>query len=198
MMHRLREAMAVGKLDPFGSTGGAVEADETFLTRKRRRKGEPPRWDAPKMNVLTLIDRETKQARSCVVANLREDTVWRVVSKNVAREARLMTDEAGYYKNIGREYADHQTVNHSQEEYVRGEAHTNTCEGYFSVFKRGMRGVYQHCGEQHLHRYLAEFDFRYNNRSGLGVADADRAEKALKGIVGKRLTYRRTYDALNA
>jgi transposase-like protein len=190
MAHRLREAMAEGRLDPFGTGGGAVESDETFLTRKRRRKGEPPRFDAPKMKVLTLIDRTTGRARSTVMKNLRQDTIMRVVEKNVSREARMMTDQAQYYKHAFGGFAGHEMVDHSKEEYVRGEAHTNTAEGYFSIFKRGMRGVYQHCSEKHLHRYLAEFDFRYNHRLANGVNDSLRAETALKGAKGKRLTYR--------
>jgi hypothetical protein len=104
-----------------------------------------------------------------------------------------MTDEARHYKLVGREFADHQVVRHTIGEYGRGEIHTNTIEGFFSIFKRGMRGVYQHCSEEHLHRYLAEFDFRYSNRVALGVEDKDRAERALRGIVGKRLTYRTTH-----
>jgi hypothetical protein len=112
--------------------------------------------------------------------------------KHLMRGVRLMTDDAPRYVTIGREgFASHGVVNHSRGEYVRGDIHTNTVEGFFSVFKRGMKGVYQHCGQQHLHRYLTEFDFRYNNRTALGVSDAERAEKALKGIEGKRLTYRR-------
>jgi hypothetical protein len=111
--------------------------------------------------------------------------------KNISREARLMTDEAVHYTRLGREYADHQVVNHSAEEYVRGEAHTNTAEGFLSVFKRGMKGTYQHCKEKHLHRYAAEFDFRYNHRAKLGVTDMGRATVALFGAKGKRLTYRR-------
>jgi ISXO2-like transposase domain len=102
-----------------------------------------------------------------------------------------MTDESRLYTKVGEEFARHETVNHSGGEYVRGDAHTNTIEGYFSIFKRGMRGIYQHCGEQHLHRYLAEFDFRYNTRIALGFNDAERAALALAGIKGKRLTYRR-------
>jgi hypothetical protein len=102
----------------------------------------------------------------------------------------MMTDEGTYYRELGREFASHQTVNHKQEEYVRGDVHTNTAEGFFSIFKRGMHGVYQHCSEKHLHRYLAEFDFRYSNRAKLGVDDSERAARAVKGIVGKRLTYR--------
>jgi hypothetical protein len=121
---------------------------------------------------------------------------------NVAKENVLMTDQAGWYIEAGKRFRGHQTVNHSEEEYVRytnvkmfpsGQPmtiHTNTAEGYFSVFKRGMKGVYQHCKEKHLHRYLAEFDFRYNNRVRLGVGDVERTERAVKGIVGKRLMYR--------
>ena len=107
------------------------------------------------------------------------------------RTSHLMTDESAVYPHIGREFASHESVKHSAEEYVRGIVHTNTIEGVFSIFKRGMRGVYQHCSEKHLHRYLAEFDFPYNNRIALGIDDAARAAKALVGIQGKRLTYRR-------
>jgi transposase-like protein len=194
LAHRLREAMAEGRLSPFGSGGGAVESDETFITR-RRRKGEGPRYDAPKMKVLTLIDRETKQARSTVIGNVRQDTIMRVVEKNVSREARMMTDQAAYYKKAFGGFAGHQTVDHSKEEYVRGEAHTNTAEGFFSLFKKGMKAVYQHCDEKHLHRYLAEFDFRYNHRIANGVNDHARMDAAIKGAKGKRLLYRDSFGA---
>ena len=113
-----------------------------------------------------------------------------IVRDNISREAHLMTDEARLYWRVGKEFASHQSTTHSRNEYVRGAVHTNTVEGFFSIFKRGMRGVYQYCNEQHLHRYLAEFDFRYSNRVALGYNDADRAETLLKGITGKRLTYR--------
>lgn len=188
LAHRLREAMRSGDLAvPFGSGGGMVEVDETFIGNQ---KGKPKkRAYHHKMKVLTLVDRETRQAKSVVVDNIRPGTIAPILRENMAREARLMTDEGGHYLRIGREFSDHQVVRHGQEEYVRGEAHTNTIEGYFSIFKRGMKGVYQHCQEKHLHRYLAEFDFRYNNRLALGVNDAERATKALLGTVGKRLTY---------
>ena len=105
-----------------------------------------------------------------------------------------MTDDARWYIAIGRQFATHNSVNHSKGEYVRGDfIHSNTVEGYFSIFKRGMKGVYQHCSEKHLHRYLSEFDFRYSNRIALGVDDAMRADKALQGITGKRLTYRQPH-----
>ena len=117
-----------------------------------------------------------------------------VIRANLARESRMMTDEAQYYDEVGREMAQHEMVNHTRDEYVRGDVHTNTAEGYFSIFKRGMKGVYQHCSEKHLHRYLAEFDFRYSNRVRLGVDDVERTARAVKGIVGKRLTYRSTHN----
>ena len=192
--HRLREAMAEGALNPFGSTGGAVEADETYIGRWRR-KGENERGHEHKMKVLTLVDRETKQARSVVMTDVTGNSIRRVVATNVAREARLMTDQAKYYRPSARLVASHETVNHSIEEYVRGDVTTNTVEGFFSVFKKGMRGVYQHCQEKHLHRYLAEFDFRYNHRVANGTDDMTRTATALKGAKGKRLLYRDSFGA---
>lgn len=188
LAHRLREAMAEGKLDPFGSAGGAVESDEAFLSR-RRRKGGGPLHKQHKMKVLTLIDRDTGHARSTVLRDLSHGEIWHVVSKNVAREARLMTDEASHYRFTGAEVASHETVNYGEEEYARGDVTTNTVEGYFSIFKKGMKGIYQHCDEKHLHRYLAEFDFRYNHRVALGMDDVARMAAALIGAAGKRLTY---------
>jgi len=140
--------------------------------------------------VLTLIDRDTAQAKSMVVDDLKPRTIEPIIRENIAREARLMTDEAGHYLHVGKTFAGHGVVRHGQGEYGRGDVHTNTAEGYFSIFKRGMKGVYQHCGKQHLHRYLAEFDFRYNQRVRLGVDDPERSRRALKGIVGKRLKYK--------
>lgn len=124
-----------------------------------------------------------------VVDDLKLETVKPILIANIAKEASLFTDEAGHYVKLGASAADHQFNQHGRDEYVRGIVHTNTIEGYFSVFKRGMKGVYQHCGKQHLHRYLAEFDCRYNNRVKLGVNDTERADRALKSISGKRLTY---------
>ena len=118
------------------------------------------------------------------------ETVAKIVRENVARETRLHTDESRLYVKVGAEFAAHETVNHTAKEYARGDVTTNSVEGYFSIFKRGMKGVYQHCDEKHLHRYLAEFDFRYNNRTALGVDDVTRVAKIAKGIAGKRLTYR--------
>ena len=112
-----------------------------------------------------------------------------ICKANIAKEARLITDGARLYKHVGKNFASHESVDHAHGEYVRGDVFTNTVEGSFSIFKRGMKGVYQHCGEQHLHRYLAEFDFRYSNRAKLGVTDTERADLMLLGAVGKRLTY---------
>jgi hypothetical protein len=133
--------------------------------------------------------------RSFHIDSTRRADVEGIMRANIRKESRLMTDEARHYKAIGREFASHESVNHGEEEYVRGDVSTNTVENFYSVFKRGMKGVYQHCGERHLHRYIAEFDFRYSNRVALGTNDMERAEKLAKGIVGKRLTYRRPHEA---
>jgi hypothetical protein len=179
--HRLREAMSEGRLDSFGAKGGPVESDEAVLSR-RRRKGDKPLHKQHKMKALTLIDRDTGRARSTVLRDLSHGEIWSVVSKNVAREARLMTNEAIHYRFTGQEFASHETVNHGQEEYARGDVTTNTVEDYFSNFKKGMKAIYQHCVEKHLHRYLAEFDFRYNNYGAAqGVNDVGRATLALQG-----------------
>jgi hypothetical protein len=144
------------------------------------------------MKIVTLVEPGGK-ARSIKAEDLRADTLRRIVVENADRDSRLMTDERPAYRHIGDHFTGgHETVNHGEEERVRGDAHVNTTERFFSVFKRGMRGIYQHCSERHLHRYLAEFDFRYNNRVKLGVDDVERSTRAVKGIVGKRLTYRTT------
>lgn len=192
MSHRLREAMRSGALAPMGSAGGSgvVEADETFIGTK---KGTPKKRAYHHKNaVLSLVERKG-EVRSFHVDQANAANVLPVVKENLAKEAHLMTDEAGHYRKLGdTDMRGHDFVNHQSGEYVRGDVHTNTVEGYFSIFKRGMKGVYQHCSEKHLHRYLAEFDFRYNNRSKLGVEDEERADKALMGVSGKRLTYRVT------
>jgi transposase-like protein len=193
LAHRIREAMRDFGFDPVGGEGDIVEADETYIGRlqdvpKQKAGG------AHKNIVLTLV-RRGGRARSFHVEDTSIATIVPIVRENIAREAHLMTDEARHYVGVGKEYASHGAVNHGNEEYVRYEkgdrvVTTNTVEGFFSVFKRGMKGVYQHCSEKHLHRYLAEFDFRYNNRSALGVEDKERARNALMGVTGKRLTYR--------
>jgi transposase-like protein len=188
LAHRIREAMRDGVLAPMGGNGKTVEADETFIGRlsdvPMQRGGQ-----AHKNTVLTLVERGGS-ARSFHIEGTSVADIAPILRQNIRRESRLHTDEARYYKEVGREYAEHGSVNHSRDEYVRGDITTNTVEGYYSIFKRGMKGVYQHCKEKHLHRYLSEFDFRYSNRVALGVDDQDRAVKALKGITGKRLTYR--------
>jgi hypothetical protein len=194
LAHRIREAMRAGDLAvPFGSNGGAVEVDETYIGFKggvATRRGT-----AHKRAVVALVDRESGQSRWFHVENSTAADIHPLVLNNIAREARLMTDEAKMYRKIGREFAEHGTTVHAAFNYVDlndRTIHTNTVEGAFSIFKRGMRGVYQHCAEHHLHRYLAEFEFRYNTRTANGFDDRQRATEAVKGIVGKRLTYART------
>jgi transposase-like protein len=189
MSHRIREAMRTGSFSPPSLSSGStfVEVDETYIGTKkgvRRRRGP-----AHKMAVLTLVERGGA-ARSFHVADTSFSTVMPILAENIEREAQVVTDEAGQYVGLRHEFPQHQSVNHKADEWVRGSAHTNTAENYFSIFKRGMKGVYQHCSEKHLHRYLAEYDFRYSNRSKLGVEDELRTERALKGIKGRRLTYR--------
>lgn len=188
MTHRIREAMKAGNLPPMGGEGATVEIDETYIGKKRD-KAPNERGFAHKNAVFTLVERGGS-ARSFHVDGTKAADLFPIIRAHVAPGTRVMTDEASQYNSLRKLYPDHQTVQHSADEYVRGEAHTNTVEGFYSVFKRGMKGVYQHCKEKHLHRYVAEFDFRYNNRVRLGVDDATRAHRALLGIVGKRLTYR--------
>lgn len=202
MSHRIREAMRDGALGKMGGGGGIVEADETYYGKKAGkqelpayRRGRPYLkggvGPASKRAIVSLVERGGS-VRSFHVKQANKENVTKIVRENIDAETALFTDESPLYKSVGKELADHQTTKHSAGEYVRGEVHSNTVENYFSVFKRGMRGTYQHCAEKHLHRYLAEFDFRYNNRVGLGVDDTDRATAALLGIVGKRLTYQTT------
>ena len=194
MGHRIREAMRAGTLSvPMGGEGtsGIVEADETFIGQK---KDKPKRrGTGHKHAVLSVVERGG-MVRSVHVPDVSAKTILPIVNENISKEAKIMTDDAATYYNKLGNFADHDTVNHRAKEYVRDNVHTNTVEGYFSIFKRGMKGVYQHCDERHLHRYLAEFDFRYNNRVRLGVDDEQRAVNAVKGIVGKRLTYRTTNE----
>ena len=139
--------------------------------------------------VFSLVERGG-YVRSTHLSGKVFDGIKESLKANVSPDAILMTDDARLYKKIAKQFADHQSVNHSQGEYVRGDAHTNTIEGFFSVFKRGMIGTYQNCSGDHLHRYLSEFDFRYNHRASLEINDNQRVVDALKGIEGKRLTYR--------
>jgi hypothetical protein len=170
-----------------------VEVDETYIGRLEGQLKPRKGGAAHKNVVLTLVERGGS-ARSFHIDSTSIADIIPIVLTNVRRESVVMTDEAPVYRSLGAEYLSHDAVNHGAKECVRYSADdvitTNTVEGYYSIFKRGMKGVYQHCSEKHLHRYLAEFDFRYSNRVALGVDDQDRAEKAIVGAAGKRLTYR--------
>ena len=176
---------ADGALAPFGGGGGTVEADETFIGRDP--DAAPSKTPIRNMNaVMTLIDRDTGRARSQVmdVSDINAASIAKILTANVAREARLMTDEGTHYITLGRSFADHDTVSHSRGRIrpsPRARVHSNTVEGFYSIFKRGMKGVYQHCAKKHLHRYVAEFDFRYSNRIALGVDDQERARPRASG-----------------
>jgi transposase-like protein len=204
LTHRIRAAMATGELPPLGGEGSIVEIDATVIGRQ---EGSPPRRahaGARAINgnqfrniVLTLVERGGS-ARSWHVDGTTIGTLMPIIRANVAKQTAVMTDEARWYQFMNKDgaFASHDAVNHSTHEYGRYEGDkvitTNTVEGSFGVFKRGMKGVYQHCGERHLHRYLAEFDFRYSNRAKLGIDDVARADIALLGVKGKRLTYQTT------
>jgi len=194
MCHRIRESLRDTMPDALGGQNKVVESDETFIGGKaKNRKGKVP----PKAAVLSLVERGGK-VRSRHVADVTGKTLRDAMVTQIDRASYIMTDEAPAYTKIGGEFAGHGTVNHSAEEYVRAYFwHTNTVEGYFSILKRGIVGVYHHVSVQHLHRYLAEFDYRYNERTALGVNDAERMAKSVQGIVGKRLTYRRPDQRAN-
>lgn len=201
MAHRIREAMVPSDGGPMGGPGSDIEADETYYGKDR--SAPESRMAIHRMNrIVSLVDRATGRSTSVVFnGTFNADTLGRYLLTNVDRRSRLLTDEHQAYKRPGLEFAKHQHVAHKRDEWVSETdptAYTNTVEGFFSIFKKGMRGIYQHCGQQHLHRYLAEFDFRYSNRSGRGIEDRERADIALKGIAGKRLTYRRTSGAVPA
>ncbi|MGO9172039.1 MAG: IS1595 family transposase [Rhodomicrobium sp.] len=191
--HRIREAMRTGSLavpTPLGGEGKIVEADETFIGKKDGVvKSKKARGYAHKQAALSLVERGG-DVRSFHIDNAGAANIYPIIDKNLRFESTLMTDEARFYETIGRSFNAHFTVEHRKGEYVRGDCHTNTLEGYYSIFKRGMKGIYQHCAERHLHRYLAEFDFRYNNRIARCVDDEARTAKALQGVKGKRLTYK--------
>ena len=203
MHHRIMEAMREGGLDlpPMGGDGKIVEADETYFgpvkePRAPKAKRATPYTKGGKVGVgqkraiVSLVERGGK-VRSFHIPRADKATVSKIVLDNIAHESRLHTDESRLYAEIGGLFGEHETVVHSRKEYARGDVHTNSAEGYFSIFKRGMRGVYQHCDEKHLHRYLAEFDFRYNRRTSLGYTDEMRTIEAVQGAVGKRLTYKK-------
>jgi transposase-like protein len=203
MSHRIREAMRpADDAGPLGGSGKTVEADETVIGGKERNKHKSKRnpkniGAVGKEIAFSLVERGGR-VRSFHVPAVNAKTLRPIMVAHIDRKSVLMTDDAGQYRVIGPEFAGFDTVNHSIEEYVRGDAHSNTVEGYFSILKRGINGVYHHVSQQHLRRYLGEFDFRYNERSKLGVTDEQRADKALKGIEGRRLTYRRTDETAHA
>jgi hypothetical protein len=188
MTMRIREAMREGHLGPLGGEGKFVESDETFIGGKARNRAYKP---PPKEPVLALVERGGK-VRSYHVPEVTAATLKPIIVDASAKDSHFRTDESGVYWNIGEQFASHKTVVHSIGEYVRGDAHTNTIEGYFSIFKRGIYGVYHHVSQEHLKRYLCEFDFRYNYRVALGFSDKQRTDAIMRGIAGKRLTYRRT------
>lgn len=201
MLHRIREAMAErGALPPLGGegSGGIVEADETYYGRvenpsefttkghkfRRSKHGKGP---SNKMAVVALIERGGK-ARVFHVAQANRVSGERIVRENIEKEARLHTDESRLYGRVGHEFKAHERVHHSKGEYVRDDIHTNTAEGFFGLFKKSMAAVYQHCDEKYLHRYLSEYEYRFNTRTKLGFSDKERATLALQRTVGRRLT----------
>jgi len=196
MFHRIREAMRDGddgyKDGGLGGPGKTVEADETFVGGKKRNKAFKP--EPKKEIVVSLVERDGR-VRSTHVANVTGDTIKQVLRTQIHRSSDLMTDHAQHYKAVGQEFNKHRRVNHSINEYVRGEDHTNTIESFFGILKRGIMGSYHHVSAAHLKRYLAEFDFRYNFRK---ETDTTRYNEALKGIEGKRLTYRRIGELATA
>jgi transposase-like protein len=199
MFHRVREAMRRGgfALPPMGGEGKIVEVDETYYgqqenpARQGTKYGQRYKYakHKPKRAIVALVERGGN-VRAFHVPNATAAAVTQIVNENMHRESRLMTDESNIYFRIKEHVASHETVKHSIKEYVRGDVHTNSVENFFLTFKRGMRGTYQHCAEKHLHRYLAEFDFRFNHRTALGWTDEARTIEAVRGAEGKRLTYR--------
>jgi transposase-like protein len=194
--HRIREAMKLLGVEPMGGAGKVVEVDETYMgdregVEKRTESGRVAM--SSKRSVVALVERGGP-VRTFHVDRADMHTVVKIMQDNIERNTEIHTDESRIYQHVAKSFDVHHSVVHSKKEYVRDEGdrivHTNTVEGVFSVFKRGMKGTYQHCAEKHLHRYLAEFDFRYNNRTALGVSDIARTDNLLKAVTGKRLTYR--------
>ncbi len=200
MAHRIREAMRElhpETAPPMGGEGKYVEADETYVGGKEKNRHKNKKFKNHaggtwgKEMVFSLVEREGK-VRSMHLTSVSAATLRPILVAQVDKRSYLMTDDAGQYRRMNEHFA-HQIVNHGIGEYVRGPAHTNTIESYFAILKRGITGTYHHVSQQHLKRYLGEFDFRYNERTALEVDDRMRADKALRGIVGKRLTYQDTY-----
>jgi hypothetical protein len=191
LTHRIREAMAA-KHDMFtprlGGEGKTVEVDEAFLARDGGKKLAGP---GPSFPVMSLVERGGN-VRSIHMPNITANQLHGALARHVSPQSRLVTDGATHYRSVGWNFAEHAYVLHDRREYVRGDVHTNTVEGVFSILKRGVYGVFHHVSEAHLHRYLSEFDFRYNTRSSVGVGDVERASIAVMGAKGKRLTYETT------
>jgi transposase-like protein len=191
LAHRIREAMLDGKAATMGGNGGQIQSDETYYGNTSKRSKSYRKGLKRKEAVLGIVDPQTGEARAIhMELGVGKDVVGDHIAKNVNRQSVLVTDESALYKKLGKEFIDHQTMLHWCGEYLNKDGFTtNNVENFFGTFKRGMRGTYIHCEPQHLQRYLNEFSFRYSNRSGLGVEDAERADRILKGIEGKRLTY---------
>ena len=193
---RIREAMDDGSLDKLGGEGKTVEIDETFVGGLEKNKHASKRkhvgtGGSGKEAVFSLVERGGR-VRSHHVTEVNAKTLRPIITAQVDAATRVMSDEGATAKSLARKFKKHGTVSHSAGEYVRGEIHTNTIESYFAILKRGIHGVYHSVSQQHLHRYLAEFDFRYNARDALGVDDTTRADRALVGVKGKRLFYQTT------
>lgn len=194
MAHRIREAMNIEPEGQLGGIGNPVEADETYWGNVGKHK-PGARGGDHKMKVVSLVSRSGEK-RSFHVADVTAKTLRPIMQKHIAKQTYLMTDEAAVYKGIGKDFLVHDSVNHSREEYVnpiRPWIHTNTVESSFAILKRGLTGTFHSVSEQHLQRYVTEFDFRWNTRQKLGVDDTARAAVVLKNIGGKRLTYRRPH-----
>jgi transposase-like protein len=207
MCHRIREAMRDASPSPLGGEGKIIEADEAYHGKREipvptsRRRTTPyikkSKDDYGKRPIFALVERGG-EARAMHMPRVTGKNVREALVRNADRKSRLQTDESPLYDKVGAEFAKHETVNHSVNDYAHGDVTTNSVEGFFGIFKRGITGIYQHCGEQHFQRYLDEFTFRYNNRSRLGIEDAERAVLAIYGAGGKRLAYRGPYEAANA
>ena len=194
MSHRIRAAMATEPTGQLGGSGKVVEADETFWGGKKKVFRSKGRGYEHKQKIFSLVERGGK-VRSFHVTSVNAENLKPIMRAHVSNKTMINTDEHGAYAKLDREFAGHETVSHLKREYARGPVTTNTVEGFFSILKRGLNGIYHHVSEQHLQRYVTEFDFRYNNRESLGVNDEQRSAEVVKGLGGKRLTYRRINEA---